>query len=573
MLRIIGKPASGGIAIGRAFVFQQEALELQHAHVADSRCEIRRLQLALIDAEEQILRLRDKAAQEAGADEAAIFDAHVMLLKDPILKKEVERRIEHDGLLAEAAWMEIVERYANQMDSLEDEYLRARAADLKDVGERVARILMGIKERDLSELSSPSIVVAKDLTPSDTVRMPKSLVLGFCTAEGGPTSHAAVLAKAIGVPAIVGLGPQLLEIRTGEQLIVDGERGEVLVNPDRRILSIFKKKENDLSAKERIALSHAREPAITSDGYQPEIVANIGNIEDARTAIDHGAEGVGLLRTEFLFIGRTDAPDEDEQYKAYKAIFMVLESRPIVVRTIDIGGDKNLPYLDTAREKNPFLGWRAIRMCLDNPDFFKVQLRALLRAAYGHDMRIMFPMIATLNEVASAKELVDEVSQELRERGEKAAENYQLGIMAEVPAVTVMADQFAKEVDFFSIGTNDLTQYTMAAERTNERVAHLGDACHPAILRQIRHVVDAAHDEGIWVGLCGELAGDPDAVPILLGIGLDEFSMAPASIPRAKDIIRKWSKTASEALAVKALSLASAEEVRRLVRTFHPQSN
>jgi phosphoenolpyruvate-protein phosphotransferase len=353
-------------------------------------------------------------------------------------------------------------------------------------------------------------------------------------------------------------------------LLVDGDRGEIIAYPDKITLRDFQTRRRKALRLARAEEAEAHEPAITRDGHQVRVVANVGNPEDAVAALEFGAEGIGLLRTEFLYLDRTMAPDEEEQLAAYNSVLGVMETRPVVVRTLDVGGDKELPYLDLGRESNPFLGWRAIRMCLDQPDFFKVQLRALLRASPGHDLHIMFPMITTLDEVRQAKTLLDEARREVQAAGHPIAETIQVGIMVEVPSVAILADLFASEVDFLSIGTNDLTQYTMAAERTNDRVAHLSDACHPAVLRQIQHVVAAGHQAGIWIGVCGELAGDPEAVPILLGLEVDELSMSPASIPRIKGTIRRWSLQVVQRLASEVINLDSAVAVRRLVRSHQP---
>ena len=565
-----GIPASPGIAIGHVFHYTDQDLTIPSFKIRDVDSELDRLDVALATASVQLTELQAKAESEAGAEEAVIFDAHSLFLQDPTLISAVQEPIREQGSNVEAAWMEAIEVNALKMEALEDEYFRARAADIRDVGHRVLRILLGVAESDLSTLTTPSIILARDLTPSDTVRLDKSLVLGFCTAGGGPTSHTAILAKALGLPAIVGLGPELLDLADGSPLVVDGERGEVIADPSDATRQEYENRRQKATTKKNTELEAAHEPAITQDGHQVEIVANVGNSEDAHFALVQGAEGIGLLRTEFLYLDRQSAPNEDEQLAAYNSILDLMENRPVVVRTLDVGGDKELPYLDLGKETNPFLGWRAIRMCLDQPDFFKIQLRALLRASPGHDLRIMFPMIATLEEVRRTKALLDESRDEVCAGGAAVAESIPLGIMVEIPSVAVLADQFAKEVDFFSIGTNDLTQYTMAAERTNEKVAHLGDACHPAVLRQIRSVLQAAHSEGIWVGLCGELAGDPDAIPVLLGLGLDEFSMAPPSIPHAKTIIRRWTLKQAQQLASHVLDLDSAVAVREYVRKHRP---
>ncbi len=566
-----GIPASPGISHGPAFVYLEQDLSVPRHQIQNSEDEQRRLEKAITIASEQITTLQTKAEAETGVDEAAIFEAHALFLQDPTLISAVHEAIQGQKMNAEAAWIDAIEVNATNLEALEDDYFQARAADVRDVGQRVLRILLGVAESDLTDLTAPSIVLALDLTPSDTVRLDKSLVLGFCTAEGGPTSHTAILAKALGLPAVVGLGRSILDLKNNDPILVDGEFGEVIAFPDEKTLQKFEARRQKIEAQALVELELAHEPATTLDGHQVEVVANIGNPQEAEYALKHGAEGVGLLRTEFLYLDRQEEPNEEEQLAAFDSILDAMEDRPVVVRTIDVGGDKELPYLDLGVEANPFLGWRAIRMSLDKPELFKTQLRALWRASPGHDLRVMFPMIATLNEVQRAKMLFNDARGEVVAEGHDVADRIQLGIMVEVPAVAVLADLFAREVDFFSIGTNDLTQYTFAAERTNEKVAHLGDGCHPAVLRQIQRILEAAHDEGIWVGLCGELAGDPDAVPILLGLGLDEFSMAPSSIPHAKAIIRSWSKSNAQSLAAKVLDLDSAEAVREYVRSYRSE--
>jgi phosphotransferase system enzyme I (PtsI) len=566
MQKINGIPASPGIASGPAYVFQETELKIDKKTVSDTSAELTRFEEATQIAQDQLKTIRAKAESETSAEEAAIFDAHAMFLEDPTLIDAVRQAIEKGAMNAEFAINEAVEAHAQTLENMDDEYFRARAGDIRDVGRRVVYILLGIDELDLSKLNQPSIIVARDLTPSDTVRLDKNLVLGFCTAEGGPTSHTAILAKALDLPAVVGAGSDVLEVHPGCLILVDGQRGEIITDPDQALQKEYAKRKREHETRSNEELDNALDAAVTLDGHEIEVVANVGNLQDTQMALERGAEGIGLLRTEFLYLDRATAPDEEEQLAAYDQILDLMGQRPVVVRTLDVGGDKELPYLDLGQEANPFLGWRAIRMCLDQPEFFKIQLRALLRASPGHDLRIMFPMIATLEEVRRAKTLLDEARSEVLASGHLVAEKIEQGSMVEIPSVAVLADMFAREVDFFSIGTNDLTQYTMAAERTNEKVAHLGDACHPSVLRQIHSIVRAAHSEGIWVGLCGELAGDPEAIPILLGLGLDEFSMAPASIPRAKTILRRWSKIEAAKLAEEVLDYDSAEDVRERVR-------
>lgn len=571
MRSLTGIPASPGIALGPAFILEERKLSVPRSTGKDAEQEWQRLQPALEEARRQLETIRTHAAEKTSAEEAAIFEAHALFLSDPSLLEMVKEKLRTQGLNAEAAWQDAIQSYAAQLEAMEDELFRARSMDVRDVGQRVLRLLMGAEESSLSDLEHPSIVVARDLTPSDTVRLEKKLVLAFVTAEGGPTSHTAILAKALCLPAVVGAGEELLEAEAGENLIVDGTHGEVILNPDAETVEKWEQRRRKFQSHVEAERKSAQQPGQTRDGERVEVVANIGNVDEAAAALEFGAEGIGLLRTEFLYLERDQAPNEEEQFEAYHAILETMGDRPVVVRTLDIGGDKHLPYLDLGHETNPFMGWRAIRMCLDRPDFFKIQLRALLRAGPGHDLRIMFPMIATLEEVRRAKALLEQAREELIAAGAKPAQNYQVGIMVEIPSVAVLADQFAREVDFFSIGTNDLTQYTMAAERTNEKVAYLGDACHPAVLRQIDRVLAAAHEAGIWVGLCGELAGDPDAIPILLGLGLDEFSMAPSSIPHAKAVLSQWSHRGAQSLAEQALDLDAASAVRALVRDALPR--
>ena len=568
MQKIKGIAASPGIAFGPAYVYQDQTIDVLEQIVEDAQSELSRLEKALQMAKGQIEQLMHQAQNQVGDEEAAIFEAHALFLEDPELLKTVRSTIESRLVNCEFAWKGAIEEHAQRLDALDDEYFQARAADLRDVGSRVLRLLLGIEDVDLSGLKQSSIIIAKDLTPSDTVRLDKSLVVGFCTAEGGPTSHTAILAKALALPAVVGVGEELLSIQGGTALILDGEAGTIIIDPDQDTKTANQIRMEELQTQAEIDRSSATEPATTKDGIRVEVVANIGRPEETADSLELGAEGIGLLRTEFLYLDRKVAPDEEQQYSAYREILGAMGHRPVVARTLDVGGDKPLPYLDLGQESNPFLGWRAIRMCLDREDFFKIQLRALLRASPGHDLRIMFPMIATLGELQKAKGLLEEAGDEVVRSGGQVSDDIQVGIMVEVPSVVVMADQFASQVDFFSIGTNDLTQYTMAAERTNEKVAYLGDALHPAILRQIKTVIDAAHEQGIWVGLCGELAGDQQGIPILLGLGLDEFSMAPSLIPRAKAIIRTWTMSQSKELANTAVNLDSAEAVREYVGKF-----
>ncbi len=564
---IKGIAAAPGLASGPSLLWKKETYHYERQTGKNPQHERQRIDKAVKSAQCELSALRDKMKKEAHAAEAVVFDAHILMLEDPSLMEYI------DGLLketinAEAAWMDGIHFFSEQLASIPDATLQARAADLNDAGRRVLGHLLQVNQENHFIIAEPSVVIARDLAPSETASLDKSKVLAFCTAEGGATSHTAILAKAYGIPAVVGMGESILNISNGVTLLVDGKAGQVVANPDQEMIQSFALRKIQECEKEEVEYRLAHEPVITRDGFRVEVVANVGNPAEAEKAICYGAEGVGLFRTEFIFLDRQNEPSEEEQWQAYQKLLDIMEKRPVVVRTIDVGGDKEIPYLDLGKEDNPFLGWRAVRMCLDRPDFFKRQLRALWRASTGHDLRIMFPMIATLDEVRKAKTILMEARQEVIQAGQPVAELIQVGIMVEIPSVAILADQFAREVDFFSIGTNDLTQYTMAAERTNPKVAHLGDACHPAVLRQIKMVIEAGHAAGIWVGVCGELAGDPDAAPILLGLGLDEFSMSPRAIPHAKAILRQWSKTQARLLAEEVLNLDSAERVRQRVREF-----
>ncbi len=564
--RFLGISAARGTTAGPCALFQEEVTAFSRSRCDDAAAETARFEAALSKSEEELQNLKANLEAQGASPEAEIFQAHVLFLQDDSLREKTLEAV-RGGLNVEAAWMDAVDYFANQLAALADPTLSARSADVRDVGHRVLRHLLGHDSGTTLALKQPSVIVARDLAPSQTAGLDRSLVLSFCTAEGGPTSHTAILAKALGLPAIVGLGSGILEIESGTLLLVDADRGELIADPEPELIAEFRKqaaRQANIADRE---LAQAHNPAMTRDEIRVEVVANVGSRDDALRAVEQGAEGIGLLRTEFLFLDRRDAPGEEEQRDNYKAIFQVMGNRPIVVRTLDVGGDKEIPYLRLEPEANPFLGWRAIRLCLDQPKLFKTQLRAILGASPGHDVRIMFPMIATLDEVRSAKRIFQEARQEVVRAGHPIAEHIQLGIMVEIPSTVVLADRFAREVDFFSIGTNDLTQYTMAADRGNRHVAYLGDPCHPAVLRQIKRVIDEGHKVNLWIGLCGELGGDPEGVPILLGLGLDEFSIAPSAIPHAKAIMRKWTTHDAKELAAAVLDLDSAEQVRAYVRS------
>ncbi|RLC73766.1 MAG: phosphoenolpyruvate--protein phosphotransferase [Chloroflexi bacterium] len=566
MKTLQGIAASRGIAIGSAFRFQKADLCFERSTIRDPAVEWARFQAALDTASKQLAAVCARAEAVSGAENAAIFQAHALMLDDPELLDAVRTAIEEQCINAESALSDASEMYIQLLESLDNEYLSTRAADVRDVTERVLRILLGVVESPIADLTTPSIILARDLPPSDTVLLDKSLVLGFCTAEGGPTAHTAILARGLGLPAIVGIGPDLLEVADHTTLILDGGSGTLVVEPDEKTVAMHRTRQAVATTVLAQARERAHEPAITRDGHRVEIVANIGNVEGAWAALEAGAEGVGLLRTEFLYLERDRLPDEEEQYQAYRAIVYELGNLPVILRTLDIGGDKELPYLDLPQEMNPFLGVRAIRLCLARPELFKPQLRAALRAGAGRNLKLMFPMVATVAEVRAARAILAECQAELLAEGQPIAEEMEVGIMVEIPAAALMADHLAAEIDFFSIGDNDLSQYTLAADRANANVASLASGFQPAVLRLVRDVITAAHVQGKWVGLCGELAGEPLAVPILLGLGLDEFSMNPPAIPLIKQIIRALTLDEAREVAQAALELDNPDAVRALVR-------
>ncbi len=569
MQRLNGIAAAAGLAMGKAVRLIEFNLPLPSQTATEPKAEKERLQTALEQANAQLQALAEQVATRVGASEAQVFEAQRMFLSDPALMRKAEEHLS-TGAEAGYAWYSACEFYAHQLESLEDETLRARAADVRDVAQRMLLALHGNAPRQTFE--EGSILLARDLTPSQTATLDTTKVLAFCTAEGGPTSHTAILAKALGLPAVVGLGEAILEIEDGSLLLVDGTQGEVIAAPDEETRQAFLGRQQAMHAQRNAAMARAHEPAITQDGKRIHVMANIGNLDEIKNALQHGAEGVGLLRTEFLFLGRETPPQEEDQFKVYTNILTQFAGHPVIARTLDVGGDKFIPYLHLPKETNPYLGYRAIRISLNEPEAFKTQLRALLRAARLGKLRMMLPMVATLEEMRATKALLEEARQELSARGASFNPYMPVGMMVEVPAAALLAERFAQEVHFFSIGTNDLTQYTFAAERGNPRLAYLNDPCHPAILRLIERVTDAGRLADIWVGVCGEMAGDPEAIPLLLGLGVTELSMSPSLIPAAKEVVRTWRLEDARALAQEALRLSSAEEVRQAVRQAQPKT-
>ncbi len=573
MKEISGIPASYGVAIGPALLYGREELVIDTHQVEDPDAEWQRFEQAREETGQQLDQAFLVTQAECGAEAAEIFNAQKLMLDDPELLAAVKNRVESERINVEAALLETAESFASQLEAIEDEYLSARAADIRDVTSRCLRNLLEVDDSPASELKVPSIIVAQDLTPSDTVLLDKKLVLGFCTAGGGATSHTAILARSLGIPAVVGAGEDVGEIRSGDQLVVDGDAGKVVVNPDPEELKEFKNRQESIRKIKVEAESLSHQAAITTDGHRVEVVANIGSVDGVQPALDAGAEGVGLLRSEFLYLERESLPSEEEQYQSYKTIADAFGQRPVILRTLDVGGDKEIPYIDLPVEMNPFLGVRAIRLCQERPELFKPQLRAALRAGYGNNLKLMFPMVASVDDVLKVRAVLEECKGELLEEKQQIAEEMEIGIMIEIPSAAVLADQLAEVVDFFSIGTNDLTQYTMAADRTNTQVAALASGFQPAVFRLIKTVIDAAHAQGKWVGLCGEMAGEMLAIPILLGLGLDEFSMNPPAIPFAKRLIRSISHEQAREVAEEALNLRSDQEIREFVQKMVPEVN
>ncbi|MEH2171217.1 MAG: phosphoenolpyruvate--protein phosphotransferase [Nostoc sp.] len=562
-----GIAASPGVAIAPVVHYQPTHIAITQYHVDNPDVEWQRLQTAINTARQEIQAVFSQASLQIGDTEAAIFDAQLLFLEDPVLLSAAHQRILDNHINAEAAWQAVVDEVATSYRALEDSYLQERVDDVVDVGQRVLRLLAGNAAANL-HLEEPAILVATDLTPSDTAGLDPTKVLGICTTSGSATSHSAIIARTLGIPAVLGVDAQVLHLADGTLMALDGESGRAWVEPESDILDLLAAKQSAWQTAQQEARATAHQPAITRDGRQVSVFANIGSINDVQVAVASGAEGVGLLRTEFLYLDRTSAPTEEEQLLVYQAIAQVLDNRPLIIRTLDVGGDKPLPYLRVGlREANPFLGWRGIRFCLDHPELFKTQLRAILRASVGHQIKIMLPMIATVTEVRAAKVILGEVQAELNQAGISFDAAMKVGIMVEVPSAVAIADRLAAEVDFFSIGTNDLSQYVMASDRTNPRVANLVDALHPAVLRMVQQTVQAAHRAGISVGLCGELAADTLATPILLGLGLDELSVNPQSIPGVKQAIARLSIVESEAIAASALQQDSALDVRELIST------
>ncbi|PWU69238.1 phosphoenolpyruvate--protein phosphotransferase [Gracilibacillus dipsosauri] len=567
MSNLSGIAASNGIAIAKAYKLAVPDLSFEKQTVQDTDNEINRLTEALEISKTELEKIKEHARASLGEEHAEIFSAHLLVLSDPELINPIKDKISTDQVNAEFALDETAQMFIQMFESMDNEYMRERAADIKDVTKRVMAHLLNVSFPNPALINEEVIVIAEDLTPSDTAQLNKQFVKGFTTNIGGRTSHSAIMARSLEIPAVVGTKEITTQAAAGDILIIDGIDGEVIINPSNDEMEKYEKKQADFEKQKEEWAKLKDEPTVSSDGTHVELVANIGTPEDVEGVKNNGGEGVGLYRTEFLYMGKTELPTEEEQFEAYKSVLEQMGDKPVVVRTLDIGGDKELPYLELPEEMNPFLGFRAIRLCLERDDIFRTQLRALLRASTYGNLKIMFPMIATLDEFRQAEAILLEEKDNLITEGVEVSDSIEIGIMVEIPSTAVIARQFAKEVDFFSIGTNDLIQYTLAADRMNERVSYLYQPYHPAILNLVNNVIEAAHAEGKWAGMCGEMAGDSIAIPILLGLGLDEFSMSATSILPARTQIKHLSKKELATYKEQLLSMNTADEVEEFIRS------
>ena len=561
-MRIQGISGSRGVAVGNVYRYIQEEIVIPDYTVAEDKVEeeIGKFAAAMAATLKQLDTIRQKALDEMGPEEAAIFEAHMQIAQDPSLSDGIKSLVESSHTNVVAATAQTIETFANIFLGMEDPYMRERGADIKDIGDRLMRNMLGMNPRGLSHISGEVILVAQDLAPSDTASLDKNVVKGIVTAAGGPTSHAAIMARTLEIPAVMGVG-DIESFVDGDKAVVLGTDGIVEMNPSDADWDEYTNQAAAFQEELKRLRESANLEATTTDGHHVELFGNIGKAKDAKNALIMGAQGIGLYRTEFLYMENDELPAEDVQFEEYKKVAQDMKGKPVIIRTMDIGGDKELKCLDLPSEMNPFLGYRAIRISLNRPDIFKVQLRALLRASAFGDIHIMYPMIASVEEVKQANAMLDECKEELTAEGKEFNKDIKVGIMIEVPAAAVISPILAKYVDFFSIGTNDLCQYTLAVDRMNEAIGSLYQPLHPGVLRLIKHVIDASHEQGKFTGMCGELASDPVATMILLGLGLDEFSMTASSIPLIKNILRSVSKAECEEVANKALTMDTAEEI------------
>ena len=567
---ITGIPASPGIVFGKALVLKEEKIILDTQKISEDQIEgeVARFYAGREAAVEQLNSIHQRALKSLGEEKAAIFEGHLMILEDEELEEEIIDYLRSNKVNASVAASKIIDQQVEMLSEIDDEYLKERAGDIRDIGNRLIKNILGMHIVDLGDITEESILVAYDLTPSETAQLNLEKVLGFITDIGGRTSHTSIMARSLELPAIVGTNNVTARVNTGDYLILDAVNNRVYVNPTQAEIDELKTLEAKL-AEEKAELAKLKDlPAVTLDGHKVDVVANIGTIRDCEGAHRNGAEGVGLYRTEFLFMDRDQLPSEEEQFIAYKEVVEAMEGRLVVLRTMDIGGDKELPYLNLPKEMNPFLGWRAVRIALDRREILHAQLRAVLRASAFGKLAVMFPMIISVEEIRELKSVLETLKAELRAEGKAFDENIQVGVMVETPSAAVNAKFLAKEVDFFSIGTNDLTQYTLAVDRGNELISHLYNPMSPSVLGLIKQVIDASHAEGKWTGMCGELAGDERATLLLLGMGLDEFSMSAISVPRIKKLIRHMNYQEVKALADEALEKPTATEIEQLIQAF-----
>lgn len=564
-MELKGIAAASGYAIGPAYIMQEHTTAVERTSIqADAiEAEVARLQGAVAQATTELEKIKDDTLAKLGEHHAEIFATHILVLQDEEFIGQAIEKVRNEAINAEYALSEVSQQLIDIFSSMDSEYMRERAADFRDVSKRVLGALSGKKAASLNDFNEPVVLFAQDLTPSDTAQLDRSKVAGFATDIGGRTSHSAIMARSMEIPAVVGLKTGTTTVQAGDMVVLDGSKGIILVNPDEATIAVYTQKKEKFEKRREAMKQFKDKPSVTADGHEVELVANIGNPEDALGARNNGAEGVGLFRTEFLYMGRDNFPTEEEQFNSYATVVETLGAeKPVVIRTLDIGGDKELPYLQLDKEMNPFLGYRAIRLCLDRKDLFKTQLRAILRASALGNVKMMYPMISTLSELRAANEILKEAQAELDAEGIAYNKEMEVGIMIEIPAAAIIADQLAKEADFFSIGTNDLVQYTMAADRMNEKVSHLTQPFNPAVLRLIKMVIDAAHKEGKWAGMCGEMAGNLTAVPILLGLGLDEFSMSASSVLPVRVLLSHLNRDEMKQLAEEVLQLESEEEIK-----------
>lgn len=558
-----GIGASPGYGIGKILI-KEAFVEPVQEKVEDFQAAISRFEEAVLQAEKEIERIKSHTIDKMGEAEGEIFTAHLMMLNDPEMQNQIKDKIKKEHFTPEYATLVVRDTFVAIFESMDNAYMRERMADVKDVCNRMMRILMDVNTLDMSLIDEPVVLVAHDLTPSDTAMITKDKVAGFITEIGGKTSHSAIMARTMEIPAVVGLGSFIDTLNGDEVVAFDGQSGQVIFNPSQAEIQSYQEKRAEEEEKKQALRAMINQPSQTLDGHEVEIACNIGQADDVEYVLSNDGEGIGLFRSEFLYMDRTTAPNEEEQYLAYKRVLEAMEDKPVVIRTLDVGGDKQIPYLDFPKEENPFLGYRAIRYCLDHEDLFKVQLRALVRASVHGNLRIMFPMISNIREIRRAKEMIEEVKVQLAEDNMTYGD-FQVGIMIEIPAAAIISDQLAKEVDFFSIGTNDLIQYTTAVDRMNQQIAELYSPYHPALIRLIKQVIDNGHMAGIWVGMCGEVAGNQKLIPLLLALGLDEFSMSPASVLKSRALIRSLDKSQVEKLVEPVLNAEDAHEVLEIL--------